>query len=131
MRFLHEILLRVVGIASVYGGRLYVFVKRMSRPKHHRFEVATCLLCPCDKVIPQLVGMALGEQALERRVDGIDVGVLRLFEVYKGQDAAEHGRERNGAFDFAPAHLCLARGAGEHLVFDRDRFEFRTPQPEV
>ena len=86
---------------------------------------------PCDKVIPQLVGMMVREQAFERRVDGIDVGVLRLLEVYKGQDAAEHGRERNGAFDFAPAHLCLARGAGEHLVFDRDRFEFRTPQPEV
>ena len=131
MRFLYEILLRVVGIASVYGGRLYVFVKRMSRPKHHRFEVAPCFLRPCDKVIPQLVGMMVRKQAFERRVDGVEVGVLRLLEVYKGQDAAEHGRERNGAFDFAPAHLCLARGAGEHLVFDRDRFEFRTPQPEV
>ena len=75
--------------------------------------------------------MALGEQALERRVDGIDVGVLRLFEVYKGQDAAEHGRKGDGAFDFAPAQLRLACGAGEHFVFDRDCFEFRTAQPEV
>ena len=131
MRFLHEILLRVVRIASVYRGRLYVFVERVSRPKHHRFEVAPCLLRPCDKVIPQLVGMMVRKQALERRVDGIDVGVLRLFEVYKGQDAAEHGRKRDGAFDFASAHLRLARDASEHLVFDRDRFEFRTPQPEV
>ena len=88
MRFLHEILLRVVGIASVYGGRLYVFIERVPRPKHHRFEVALCLFRPCDKVIPQLVGMMVREQAFERRVDGIDVGVLRLLEVYKGQDAA-------------------------------------------
>ena len=131
MRFLYEILLRVVRIASVYRGRRHVFVERMPCPDHHRFEVVPGLLRPCDKVIPQLVGMMVRKQALERRVDGIDVGVLRLLEVYKGQDAAEHGRERNGAFDFAPAHLCLARGAGEHLVFDRDRFEFRTPQPEV
>ena len=131
MRFLYEILLRVVGIASVYGGRLYVFVERMSRPKHHRFEVAPGFLRPCDKVIPQLVGMMVREQALERRVNGIDVGVLRLLEVYKGQDAAEHGRKGDGAFDFASAHFCLARGAGEHFVFDRDRFEFRTPQSEV
>ena len=131
MRFLHEILLRVVRIASVYGGRLYVFVKRMPRPKHHRFEVAPGFFRPCDKVIPQLVGMMVRKQTLERRVDGIDVGVLRLLEVYKGQDAAEHGRKGNGAFDFASAQLRLARGAGEYLVFDRDRFEFRTPQPEV
>ena len=131
MRLLYEILLRVVRIASVYRGRLYVFIERVPRPKHHRFEVATCLLRPCDKVIPQLVGMMVREQALERRVDGIDVGVLRLLEVYKGQDAAEHGRKRNGAFDFASAHFRLARGAGEHFVFDRDRFEFRTSQTEV
>ena len=131
MRFLHEILLRVVRIASVYRGRLYVFIERVPRPKHHRFEVAPCLFRPGDEVIPQLVGMMVRKQTLERRVDGIDVGVLRLLEVYKGQDAAEHGRKGDGAFDFASAHLCLARGAGEHFVFNRDRFEFRTPQPEV
>ena len=89
------------------------------------------LFCPCDKVIPQLVGMMVGEQPLERRVDGIDVGVLRLLEVYKGQDAAEHGRKRNRPFDFASTQLRFARGAGEHFVFDRDRFEFRTPQTEI
>ena len=75
--------------------------------------------------------VVIGEQSFESGVEGIDVGVLRLLEVYKGQRAAEHGRKRDGAFDFAPVHLCLARGAGEHFVFDRDRFEFRTPQPEV
>ena len=75
--------------------------------------------------------VVIGEQSLESGVDGIDVGVLRLLEVYKGQDAAEHGRKGDGAFDFAPAQLRLARGAGEHFVFDRDRFEFRTPQPEI
>ena len=123
--------MRVVRIASVYGGRLYVLVERVPRPKHYRFKVAPGFLRPGDKVIPQLVGMMVREQAFERRVDGVDVCVLSLLEVYKGEHAAEHGRERNGAFDFAPAHFCLARGAGEHFVFDRDRFEFRTPQPEV
>ena len=85
----------------------------------------------CDKVIAKFVRMVIGEQSLESRINGIDVGVLRLFEVYKGQDAAEHGRKGDGAFDFASAHLRLARGAGEHFVFDRDCFEFRTAQPEV
>ena len=75
--------------------------------------------------------MMVGEQALERRVDGIDVGVLRLLEVYKGQDAAEHGRKRDGAFDFAPAHLCLARGAGQYFVLDADALQYRTPQTEI
>ena len=84
-----------------------------------------------DEGIAQLVGVMVGERPLDGCADGIEVGVLRLLEVYKGQDAAEHGRKGDGAFDFAPAHLRLARGAGERFVFDRDRFEFRTPQPEV
>ena len=89
------------------------------------------LFRPCDKVIAKFVRMVIREQSLESGVDGIHVRVLRLLEVYKGQDAAEHGRKGDGTFDFAPAHLRLARGAGEHFVFDRDRFEFRTPQSEV
>ena len=75
--------------------------------------------------------MVIGEQSLESRVDGIDVRVLRFLEVDIRQYPPEHGRERNGAGDFASAHFGLARGAGQHFVLDADAFESRTPQTEV
>ena len=75
--------------------------------------------------------MMVRKQAFERRVDGVEVGVLRLLEVYKGQDAAKHGREGDRSFDFASAHFCFARGAGQYFVFDADTLQFRTSQTEV
>ena len=131
MRLSHEILFRVIGIASVHGGGLHVLVERVPRPEHDRFQIAAGLFRPGDEVIPQLVGMAMREQAFECRVDRIDVRVFRLLEVHIRQDAAEHGREGDGALDFAPAHLHLARGAGEHFIFDGDGFKLRASQPEI
>ena len=75
--------------------------------------------------------MVIGEQSLESRVNGVDVRVLRLLEVDIRQYPPEHGRKRDRPFDFASAHLRFARDASEHFVFDRDRFEFRTAQPEI
>ena len=79
---------RIIGVASVYGGRLYVFVKRMSRPKHHRFEVAPCFLAARDEGIAQFMGMMVGEQPLDGRADGVEVGLLRFFKVDMRHDLA-------------------------------------------
>ena len=86
---------------------------------------------PCDKVIAKFVRMVIREQSLESRVNGVDVRVLRLLEVDIRQYPPEHGRERNGARDFASAHFSLARGAGQYFVLDADALQFRTPQTEI
>ena len=51
--------------------------------------------------------VVIGEQSLESGVDGIHVCVLRLLKVDIRQHSPEYGRERNGAIDFASAHLRL------------------------
>ena len=89
------------------------------------------LFRPCDKVIAKFVRVVIGEQPLESGVDGVDVRVLRFLEVDIWKYPPEHGRERNGAGDFASAHFGLARGASQYLVFDADTLQFRTPQTEV
>ena len=63
-----EVFVGVVGIAPVHGGGLDVFVKRMPRPKHDRFEIAPCFFRPGNEGIAEFMGMMLGEQPLKRRL---------------------------------------------------------------
>ena len=45
-----EVFVGVVRITSVHGGRLHVFVERMSRPKHDCFQIASSLFRPGNMV---------------------------------------------------------------------------------
>lgn len=120
MRLFDKVLLRIVGIAPIDRGRRHIFVERMSCPNHHGFQITARFFRSCDKVIAKFVRVVIGEQSLESRINGIHVRVLRFLEVDIRQHSPEHGRERNGTGDFASAHFGLARGAGQHFVFDAD-----------
>ena len=60
-----EVFVGVVGIAPVHGGGLDVFVERMSRPEHHRLQIAPCFFRPGNEGIAEFMGMMLGKQPLE------------------------------------------------------------------
>ena len=65
LSLVEEVFIRVVGIASVHGGGLYVFIERMPRPKHHCLQIAASLFRPGNEGIAEFMGMMLGKQPLE------------------------------------------------------------------
>ena len=76
--------------------------------------------------------MMVRKQALERRVDGIDVGVLRLLEVDIGQHLLYHWREGDFAKDDVLSQALLARLALQKLAVDHpNTCKLALPQPEI
>ena len=67
MRFLYEILLRVVRIVSVHGGRLYVFVERVPRPDADDFAQNACLFTAADICMAQFMNVAGGQYPFDGR----------------------------------------------------------------
>ena len=126
-----EVFIRVVGIASVHGGGLDVFVKRMPRPEHDRLQIATCLFRPGNVGIAEFMGMMLGEQSLERRLYRTQIDGLCFFEIDVWKNFSKHRGEGDFAFDFHSSLPLFARGADEEVLFRVYGFEFTPAQTAI
>ena len=126
-----EVFIRVVGIASVHGGGLDVFVKRMPRPEHDRLQIATCLFRPGNVGIAEFMGMMLGEQSLERRLYRTQVYRFCFFKIDVWKNFSKHRGEGGFAFDFYSSLSLFARGADEEVLFRAYGFEFTPAQTAI
>ena len=126
-----EVFVGVVGIAPVHGGGLDVFVKRMPRPKHDRFEIAPCFFRPGNEGISEFMGMMLGEQPLKRRLYRTQIDGLCFFEIDVWKNVSEHRGEGDLAFDFYSSLTLFARGADEEVLFRVYGFEFAPAQTAI
>ena len=78
------------------------------------------------------MGMMVGEQPLDGRADGVEVGLLRFFKVDMRHDFAQHGRDGDPACDDVVAHLFLARVAFQPVVVkDAQRLQFAPAHSRV
>ena len=85
-----------------------------------------------DEGIAQFMGMMVGEQPLDGRADGVEVGLLRFFKVDMRHDLAQHGRDGDPARDDVVAHLFLARVAFQPVVVeDAQRLQFAPAHSRV
>ena len=85
-----------------------------------------------DEGIAQFMGMMVGEQPLDGRADGVEVGLLRFFKVDMRHDLAQHGRDGDPACDDVVAHLFLARVAFQPVVVkDAQRLQFAPAHSRV
>lgn len=126
-----EVFFGVVGIAPVHGGGLDVFVKRMPRPEHDRFEIAPCFFRPGNEGLSEFMGMILGKQPLECRLYRTQIDGLCFFEIDIGKNFSKHRGEGDLAFDFHSALSLFARGTDEEVLFRAYGFEFAPAQAAI
>lgn len=123
---------RIIGVAAVDNGSFHIFVEGMPVPEHDEFVVDAAFLAPGYEGIAQFVGMMVGEQPLDGRADGVEVGLLRFFKVNMRHDLAQHGRDGDPACDDVVAHLFLARVAFQPVfVKDTKRLQFAPAHSRV
>lgn len=123
---------RIIGVAAVDDGSFHILVEGMPVPEHDKFVVDAAFLATRDEGIAQLVGVMVGEQPLDGRADGIEVGLFRLFKVDIRHGLAQHGRDGDPARDDVVAHLFLARVAFQPVVVkDAQRLQFAPAHSRV
>lgn len=103
----------------------------MSCPKHHDFEIDARLFHPSDESVAKFVGMMIREEALECRVDSIQVRVTRLVKVYIRQNSLEHRHERNRPLYLVSTEFRLARHARQCFALDPNALKLGATQTEV
>lgn len=132
LRFGKGVFFRIIGVAAVDDRSFYILVEGMPVPEHDEFVVDAALFAARDEGIAQFVGMMVGEQPLDGRADGVEVGLLRFFKVDMRHDLAQHGRDGDPACDDVVAHLFLARVAFQPVfVKDTQRLQFAPPHSRV
>ena len=92
--------------------------QRVPRPDADDLAQNTCLFASAYKGMPQLMGVAFGQQPFHARGDGVEVGLLRFLKVDIGQHLFQHRREGDLAKDDVLPQPLFARFALQPLIVD-------------
>ena len=116
--------LKFLRVVRVNGGSDRA-AQTVPRPDADDLAQNTCLFASAYKGMPQLMGVAFGQQPFHARGDGVEVGLLRFLKVDIGQHLFQHRREGYLAKDDVLPQPLFARFALQPLIVDDlDAFEF-------
>ena len=87
--------------------------------------VDAAFLAAGDEGISKLVSMVMRKKPLDHRIDGIEICLFGFFDVYIGQDFAQHGSNGDFTGNDVPAHFFFARVAFPPIfVENAERLQF-------